>query len=212
MQWRQIILFLGMLGICFNISALEVKVKKNAMASVVLSKQKLFNEINNVVSTLDKNAQIGIYIKSMKHGDVLYTKNAYKLFIPASIVKIMTAQAALLYLGPEYKFPTSLATNDKNYQGFGPVNGDLYFVQTGDPTLTYTDLTDLMTTLKGLQLQNISGNVYIDNTAYDQVNTGPGWDEEDKQFCYAAPVNASIINRNCLAFKIAPAAKAGPKP
>src|SRR5207247_10741851 len=62
---------------------------------------------------------VDIHIKSMKYGDTLYVKNDQRLFTPASILKILTAEAALLYLGPEYKFPTTLLTDAKNMD-----NGD----------------------------------------------------------------------------------------
>ena len=61
-----------------------------------------------------------------------------------------------------------------------------------------------MTALKAQQVQKINGNVYIDTTAYDQVNYGPGWIWDDKRYCYAAPISASIINHNCLSFRIQP--------
>lgn len=146
----------------------------------------------------------------MKYGDTLYTKNEQRLFVPASSVKIMTAEAALLYLGPEYRFPTMLLTDAKQMKdNNGIINGNLYLVHSGDPSLTYYDLTDMMVALKSLQIRGINGNVYIDNTAYDDENYGPGWEFQDKRFCFAAPINASIINQNCLLFKIAPAKKSG---
>lgn len=85
------------------------------------------------------------------------------------------------------------------------LQGNLYVVLSGDPSLTYSDLVDLLLTLKSQQIQGISGNVYIDNTAYDQRVYGPGWEEDDKNYCYAAPISASIINHNCLSFQVAPA-------
>jgi D-alanyl-D-alanine carboxypeptidase/D-alanyl-D-alanine-endopeptidase (penicillin-binding protein 4) len=165
-------------------------------------------EINRIVANTDSHAAIGINIKSMKYGDTIYTKNDQRSFIPASILKIFTAEAALLYLGSEYKFPTSFFT-DSTHSNKGIINGNLYLVHSGDPSLTYTDLTTLMSALKSQQIQSVTGNVYIDNTAYDQIGFGPGWDWDDKRYCYAAPINASIINHNCLSFKIKPAKKSG---
>jgi D-alanyl-D-alanine carboxypeptidase/D-alanyl-D-alanine-endopeptidase (penicillin-binding protein 4) len=153
-------------------------------------------------------ADVGIQIKSMKSGELLYSKNAYDLFTPASIMKILTAEAALLYLGPNYTFPTRLLT-DASRINHGVIYGNVYLVHSGDPSLTYSDLTDLLVALKAQNIQEILGNVYIDTSAYDQSNSGPGWISHDKQYCYAAPINASIINHNCLSFKIAPAKVAG---
>jgi D-alanyl-D-alanine carboxypeptidase/D-alanyl-D-alanine-endopeptidase (penicillin-binding protein 4) len=144
----------------------------------------------------------------MSSGDTLYAKNTQDSLVPASILKIFTAEAALLYLGPDYTFLTRLLTDAQTVRQ-GTVEGNVYLVHSGDPSLTYADLTDLLAALKARNIQAINGNVYIDTTAYDQANFGPGWMWRDRQYCYAAPVNASIINHNCLAFKITPAKAAG---
>jgi D-alanyl-D-alanine carboxypeptidase/D-alanyl-D-alanine-endopeptidase (penicillin-binding protein 4) len=149
---------------------------------------------------INPGAQVGIAIKSMKYGDTLYTKNERSLFVPASTMKILTAEAALLYLGPNFKFPTRLVTDARSVSN-GTLNGNLFVVHSGDPSLTYNDVADLLYSLKSQQIQKINGNVYIDNTAYDQVNFGPGWIWNDKKNCYGAPINASIINHNCISFR-----------
>ncbi len=187
----------------------KVVSQKMLSQKVIYDKPALIAEINRIIES-SSDAAIGIQIKSMKHGDYLYSKNESRLFIPASTAKILTAEAALLYLGAEYRFPTSLLTDATNLKPEnGIIQGNLYLVQSGDPTLTYYDLTDMMVTLKSLQIQGVDGNVYIDNTAYDQENFGPGWIYDDKQYCYSAPINASIINHNCLSFQISPASKSG---
>lgn len=170
--------------------------------------ENLVAEINQLVRRIDPNASIGVQIKSMKQGDILYTHNESHLLTPASTLKILTAEAALIYLGPDYKFQTTLMTNATSTTN-GMVNGDVYLVHSGDPTLTYYDLTDLMVALKSQQIQGVNGNVYVDNTAYDQDNLGPGWLSKDMHYCYAAPVNASIINHNCISIGITPAKTVG---
>lgn len=206
-----------MISLSFNAEAKNKKYKTQKIqayktqpvrAHAIYGKQSLIAEINRIVQNIDSKASVGIHVKSMKYGDTLYTKNEQRIFTPASIVKILTAEAALLYLGPEYKFPTTLLTDAKTTDN-GIINGNLYLVQSGDPTLTYYDLTDLMVTLKSQQIQGVTGNVYIDNTAYDQENYGPGWNADDKPYCWSAPINASIINRNCVSFKVAPGKTVG---
>ena len=115
---------------------------------------------------------------------------------------------SLLYLGSDYHFTSSLLTDAVNINN-GIVNGNVYLVLSGDPTLTYTDLIDLITPLNQQHIQEITGNVYIDTTAYDQANYGPGWEGDDKRNCFAAPINASIINHNCLSLQMSPGKKIG---
>ena len=179
-----------------------------AHSAPIYDKQNLIAALNRITQQTGKNADVGIQIKSMQSGDLLYSKNAHDLFVPASIMKILTAEAALLYLGPNYTFTTRLLTNATEID-HGVIHGNVYLVHSGDPSLTYTDLTDLLVALKSINIQEITGNVYIDMSAYDQANLGPGWMSHDKQYCYAAPVSASIINHNCLSFKIAPSKVGG---
>ncbi|MDR3490483.1 MAG: D-alanyl-D-alanine carboxypeptidase/D-alanyl-D-alanine-endopeptidase [Gammaproteobacteria bacterium] len=169
--------------------------------------QNLSSFINQAVRGAGPNANVGIIIRSMKNGETLYARNERNLFIPASILKILTAEAGLLYLGPNFHFSTQFV--GKNNIRDGKLYGDVYLIYSGDPTLTFSDLGELMAALKARGINEIVGSVYIDTSAYDQVTTGPGWLWSDKRYCYAAPISASIINHNCLSFQVSPAKNAG---
>jgi len=176
--------------------------------SSIIGESALANEINNLLQSTNSEVDVGVYVKSMKYGNSLYTKNVDHSFVPASVMKVLTAEAALLYMGPEYRFPTTMITDAKTINN-GVLQGNLYILQSGDPTLTYYDLADLMVKLKSQQILAIAGNVYIDTTAYDEATYGPGWLVKDKKYCYAAPISASIINHNCISFQLTPARASG---
>lgn len=177
--------------------------KKSTQPLSINGTQHLVATINNAISSIDPRLNIGVAVKSMKYGDVLYAHNIHRPFVPASILKILTAESALLLLGSDYKFQTNFYTDASSLNN-GVLYGNLYLVHSGDPTLTYYDLIDLMDILKAQNITQVVGNVFIDTTAYDQVVYGPGWIWKDTRFCYAAPISASIINRNCLQFSVAP--------
>jgi len=164
--------------------------------------------LNSLIRENADTADIGVFVKSMNHGDVLYSKNIYTPLTPASTMKVLTAEAALVYLKPDYRFITQLLTDSKTIKN-GVLQGNLYIVLSGDPSLTYSELVDLMQTLRTQQIASISGHVYIDHTAYDQRFYGPDWENEDIGYCYAAPISAAIINHNCLPFKVSPASIPG---
>ncbi|EKD72076.1 MAG: D-alanyl-D-alanine carboxypeptidase/D-alanyl-D-alanine-endopeptidase [uncultured bacterium] len=181
----------------------KVKKRKHITSSYVMSvapaiygTSQLTNEINKLVYSNSANAGIGVYVKSMRSGATLYSYNINRSFVPASTMKVMTAEAALIFLGPNYRFSTQLLTDAKSVRN-GILQGNLYIVLSGDPTLTYNDLVEMMMALQSQQIRAIAGNVYIDNTAYDQSFYGPGWVYKDRSYCYGAPISASIINRNC---------------
>jgi len=186
---------------------------KNPMKSIdyigfANGKSALYDQLNQIIRGFSGNADIAVYVKSMRHGDVLYAHNSDAPLVPASTLKILTAEAALIYLGPSYKFSTRLVTDAKSLNN-GVLQGNLYLVLSGDPTLTYHDVVDLMYALKERGITRITGNVYVDDTAFDQNYYGSGWNEKDKNSCFAAPISAGIINRNCLPLQVKPAKAAG---
>src|SRR3990167_3882719 len=102
----------------------------------------LENELNTIVNSSDSRTDVAVYVKSMRYGDSLYVRNINQPLTPASTMKIFTAEAALIYLGPEYRFSTQLLTDSKIVKN-GVLQGNLYVVLSGDPTLSYSDLVDL---------------------------------------------------------------------
>lgn len=189
---------------CWNSQALA---RHHPRKVVVYGKEQLAGEINRILQAY-KRADIGVYVKSMKYGDTLYGQNIHRSFIPASILKILTAETALLYLGSNYRFSTQFVTDAKSIHN-GVLVGNLYLVHSGDPSLTYDDLLNLMGSLKSQQIEAITGNVYIDDSAFDQSYGAPGWMAKDTRYCYAAPISAGIVNHNCLPFRIMPGRKPG---
>lgn len=176
--------------------------------AVIYGKSELAAQIQALLQEYRDEADIGVYIKSMKYGDTLYSQNVNRPFVPASIMKILTAETALLYLGPDYRFNTQFVTDAKSIDN-GVLAGNLYLIQSGDPTLNYNDLNALMGLLKSQQIQSIAGNVYIDDTAFDQRYGAPGWLQKDSRYCFAAPISAGIINHNCISMQVVPANKSG---
>ena len=53
-------------------------------------------------------ASVGIQVVDLKTGNALYSRNADRLFLPASNMKLFTAALALERLGPEYRLATRL--------------------------------------------------------------------------------------------------------
>jgi len=164
--------------------------------------------IDNIIRKYNPNLNIGISVQSINTGKVIYQRNANQLFMPASSLKILTGAAALSYLGHDYKFQTKiLAKNTAVKQGSLE---DVYFYFDGDPTLKRSDLDALVKGLATLGVTNIR-KVHIDNTIFDQANFGPGWMWDERNFCYAAPVSAIAIDKNCFPVRVAPSKQAGQK-
>ncbi len=139
-------------------------------------------------------AHMGIVIQSMDTGKILYTRNSNQLFTPASVLKLLTATAALDYLNPTFSFKTQLFSNGKIIGH--TLKGNLYLKFGGDPELSSIDLKHLVDQLHKQGIQKITGHVYIDATDYKNVPYPPGWIWDDLSYAYAAPLMTTIIDRN----------------
>ncbi len=80
-----------------------------------------------------KQAHWGILIVDRGSGDVLYERNADKLFAPASTTKLYSVAAALDALGADYRFETPVVRRGE-LDGNGVLAGDLILVGSGDLT------------------------------------------------------------------------------
>jgi len=114
--------------------------------------------------------------------------NANQLFPPASTLKIITALAAKLELGDEFKFETRIESK----------NNDIIIRFSGDPTLTSRDLDNLLAALSNRGIRNIQGNIWLNNGIFTGYERGVGWPWDILGVCYSAPSSAITLDRNCV--------------
>ena len=85
-------------------------------------------------STLLENANISLLVKDLKTGETLYQYRPNSLATPASTMKLVTTSTILELFGPDFRFQTKLEI-DGNVNKDSVLNGNLYIVGGGDPTL-----------------------------------------------------------------------------
>ncbi|PKL82096.1 MAG: D-alanyl-D-alanine carboxypeptidase/D-alanyl-D-alanine-endopeptidase [Ignavibacteriae bacterium HGW-Ignavibacteriae-3] len=152
----------------------------------------------------------GVLVKSLKTGEVLYKRNADKLFSPASDMKLFTSSAALLLLGPEFSYETHLLINGDLDRGV--LKGDLIIQGSGDPSLSNrfdegypTKIFEKWAdTLKAKGIWIINGNIVGDDSAFDDIGYGRGWMWDYESEWFAAPSGALSYNDNNITVKIEP--------
>lgn len=138
--------------------------------------------------------QLGIQIRDLSTGDIRYAQNATRRFIPASVLKIATALAALTELKPNYQFHTRLSVTGKVEKGH--LTGDVFIRFSGDPLLTRGDLAGLINSLKQRGVHTIDGRIILDNSAFDSAHYPPGAMQEDLSAAFSAPIDSIIIDHN----------------
>ncbi len=118
---------------------------------------------------------------------------------------MITALAALLQLGPDFRFTTTLES--KGSVDNGVLKGDLIARFGGDPHAKTPDLRNMVAALKKSGVQKIDGNVFIDTSIFASHDKAPGWPWNDMTQCFSAPPAAAIIDRNCFSISLYSAQK-----
>ena len=91
-----------------------------------------------------------------KNNRYIATRNLHTSYVPASIIKIATALAALDILGPEFRFKTEFYRDARN---------NLYIKGWGDPFLISEEVAVIVGRLKGRGCSGIH-DIYLDSTAF----------------------------------------------
>jgi serine-type D-Ala-D-Ala carboxypeptidase/endopeptidase (penicillin-binding protein 4) len=146
-----------------------------------------------------RNAQWGVLIVNPRTADTLYSKNAGKLFMPASNLKIITSAVALTLLGPEYTYKTTFLTNGERRDSL--LDGDLLVIGRGDPTvsdrmrvLATTVMDALGDSLRAHGIRQVSGSIARVGNAFPDSIYGYGWQWDDLGEYYGAGVDELIFN------------------
>jgi D-alanyl-D-alanine carboxypeptidase/D-alanyl-D-alanine-endopeptidase (penicillin-binding protein 4) len=145
------------------------------------------------------NAHWGILIVDPESGDTLYSRNAGKLFMPASNQKIVTGSVALTLLGPDYQFTTAFAARGP-VEG-GVLRGDLVVLGRGDPTMSDHMRTDVMQAIRTIpdslrahDVRYVSGRLQRSGDAFPDAWHGFGWGWDDFNEAYSAGVDELFFN------------------
>lgn len=158
-----------------------------------------------------RNAHWGILIVDPASRDTLYSRNADKLFMPASNMKLVTSSVAVAQLGMDYRWRTSLVAR-------GPVRngvllGDLVVVGRGDPSVSDHALHDAMTVMNGFAdslaakgIRTIRGRVVAGGDAFPGPTLGFGWAWDDLEDDYSAPIDELLFNEGIYEIHLTAAA------
>lgn len=148
----------------------------------------------------------------------VFERRPHEELIPASTLKVLTAQAVLARLGPDER----LVTEVKAARPVGPagvVEGPLWLVGGGDPLLStadfvalappeqpllHTSLEALADAVVGAGVKQVSGGVVGDETRYDTQRYVPTWKPSYVTGGYVGPASALILNDGFAQYRPVP--------
>ena len=118
---------------------------------------------------------------------------------PASTIKLLTTWVALDVLGPTYSWPTEIYFFG-DWDG-RQLNGDLAIKGYGDPYLVTEELWKLLGALRRIGLEEINGDVIIDDSFFGDVAGDPGDFDGQPYRTYNVVPNALLINFKAVRFQ-----------
>ncbi len=130
-------------------------------------------------------------------GTTLFDERAERAVAPASVLKLVVAASALDALGPAYRFHTMFAARG-SIGDDGRLDGDLWLVGSGDPSLISGDLRNGIGVLARSGLRRVDGRVMVDATAMTGPSLNPHWDRDDNGQDYAAPTSAVSLDGDTI--------------
>jgi serine-type D-Ala-D-Ala carboxypeptidase/endopeptidase (penicillin-binding protein 4) len=164
-----------------------------------------------------RHASVGIHVSEIKSGETVFEWNSGKLFIPASILKIVTSGAALELLGPDYRFKTGIGYSGKIEKGV--LKGDLMLIGGGDPALgseyfkNHYFAPHFMETwsrqIKAAGIRRVEGNLVLNTSLYDTEKIPSTWIWEDLGNYYGAGPSALTVYDNMFRITFLSPAVAG---
>ena len=146
-----------------------------------------------------RNAHWGMLVVDPVAAETLYSRNAGKLFMPASNMKIATGGTALALLGPDYRYGTAVVA--RGVVRDGTLDGDLAIMGRGDPTVSdhmrgdaMQPLRDLADSIRARGVRRVRGRVVAAGDAFPDAPLGFGWAWDDLDFPYSAGVDELLFN------------------
>lgn len=142
-------------------------------------------------------------------GDTLAAWNSGMRMIPASTLKLVTTGLAIHRLGPDFKYVTRIA-----YSGSikdGALDGDLYIVGGGDPTIASKDsiaypsaklFAQWKSFLDKAGIRSVTGRVIGDGRYFDGPLEKDTWSYQDIGTAYGAGGDGLCYYENAQEFKV----------
>lgn len=171
-------------------------IKKVDTAQIAVNQTVDLNEKIDEILTDEqlKGAITGVSIRSGETGELLYSHFGETRLRPASNMKILTSIAALETLGADYRFATEVLV-DGDLDG-DVLEGNVYIKGYGDPTLLPEDLDQFAKDLKAYGIQTITGNIFADDSWYDDVRLSQDLNWSDESNYTGTQVSALTLSPN----------------
>ena len=158
-------------------------------------------------------SEVGVHVMNVRTKEEVFAYNADDDFIPASVMKTLTAAVALQELGAEYRYLTEIRYTGE-IKDDGVLKGNVYVIGAGDPYMDGEAIWKLTRNMHLAGVKTIQGNIYFDDSMFGGASYIPGWEKEvdiangPSYF----PMRSSLsFNTNNVAIRVLPGKMIGAK-
>ncbi|MDP3087200.1 MAG: D-alanyl-D-alanine carboxypeptidase/D-alanyl-D-alanine-endopeptidase [Methylotenera sp.] len=161
-------------------------------------------ELPVTVAAALKNAgiptqNVAIYVQAVEGDTPIVNHNSDKSMNPASVMKLVTTNAALDLLTPNYRWKTEMYQDGSVINGV--LNGNLIIKGYGDPSFKAQEFWRMLMSLQQAGIKEIKGDLLIDKSYFAQnVGARKTFDEETWR-AYNAEPSAFLVNGRNTSFK-----------
>jgi serine-type D-Ala-D-Ala carboxypeptidase/endopeptidase (penicillin-binding protein 4) len=167
----------------------------------------LASALGSLVNEASLGDRIGVSVVDLGTGRPVYRHHAEQPLNPASNMKLVTAAAALLELGADFRMLTGLHGRVEP----GGVVPELVVRGFGDPTLRMSDLVELAEQLADRGVRRVQ-RVVVDGGHFDDQILPPAFEQQpDEIAAFRAPVGAFSVERSAYVLRVLPGESAGSK-
>ena len=178
--------------------------------SLMLASLLVHAELPATVLDALKNAgippqNVAVYVQAVESSSPILSHNADKSMNPASVMKLVTTNAALDLLTPNYRWKTEIYRDGtlKN----GVLDGNLIIKGYGDPSFKAQEFWRMLMSLQQAGIKEINGDLIIDKSFFAKnVGERHTFDDETWRAYNAEPVHlwsmAAIPALNLLLRKL----------
>ncbi len=142
---------------------------------------------------------VSVYVQAVDSDRPILTHNAGKSMNPASVMKLVTTNAALDLLGPAYRWKTEVYRDGQVNNGV--LEGNLIIKGYGDPSFKAQEFWRLLMAVQQAGIKEIKGDLVIDKSLFaSTVGSRDTFDNETWR-AYNAMPSAFLVNGRNTSFK-----------
>ena len=145
---------------------------------------------------------VALDVRGVNDKSALLSLNNQSSFKPASIMKLVTTQAALELLGPNYRWITRVYAD--GVQTGDILQGNLVIEGSGDPRFAYEDLWRLLRQLRSMGLRDIRGNLVLDRSLFQVMPDDTAVFDGQPSRSYNAQPDALLLDAKALQVRLSP--------